>query len=162
VKEAYRTGPHALAASIAWAVPLFGLWVVLTDNTHTDDVVAGAVCALLAGTAAELSGLMGRVRFQPRARWILRAARFPIWIVQDTVIVVGAMARRTEGAYHRIPFHRPDDEPQAVAARALAGGVGSAGPNLYVIEEQADTLLVHILDSDRGSLTPTEIVNEDT
>src|SRR5947209_1828341 len=125
-------------------------------------MLAGAVCALLAGTAAELSGLMGRVHFQPRARWILRAARFPIWIVQDAMIVVRAMVRRTEGAYHRIPFHRPADEPHAVAARALAAGVGSAGPNLYVVEEQADTLLVHILDSDRGSLNPTEIVDEDT
>jgi multisubunit Na+/H+ antiporter MnhE subunit len=156
-----RTGLHALAASVAWAIPLFGLWIVLTDNTHTDDLVAGAVAALIAGTAAELAGLMGRVRFRPRTRWLLRAARFPAWIARDSVTVLRAMVARTEGSLHRIPWQRPDDEPHAVAARALAEGPGSAGPNTYVIEEQGDVLLVHILDTERGSLNPVEIADDE-
>jgi multisubunit Na+/H+ antiporter MnhE subunit len=159
--EETRTGLHALGASVVWAVPLFGLWVVLTDNTHTDDMVAGAVCALVAGMAAELAGLMGRVRFQPRVRWLLRAARFLVWIVQDSVIVLRAMATRAQGEFHRLPFRRPADEPHAVAARALAEGPGSAGPNTYVLEEQGDTLLVHVLDTEHGSLNPIQIADDD-
>jgi hypothetical protein len=154
-----RTGLHAAVASIVWAAPLFALWIVLTDNTHTDDMVAGAVAALLAGSVAELAGLMGRVRFHPRPRWLLRAARFPVWVVQDTAIVLRAMVARKQGGFHRVPWHRPDDDAQAVAARALAEGPGSAGPNTYVIEEQGETLLVHILDTEHGSLNPVEIVD---
>jgi hypothetical protein len=159
--EAHRTGVRAIAASVVWAVPLFALWVVLIDNTHTDDMVAGAVCALLAGLAAELAGLMGRVRFRARVRWLARAARFPVWIVQDTAIVLRAMAARTQGSYHRVPWHRPDDAPHAIAARALAEGPGSAGPNTYVIEEQGDVLLLYILDTEHGSLNPVEIADDE-
>lgn len=156
-----RTGLRALGASVVWAAPLMALWVALTDNTHTDEMVAGIVSALLAGIVAELAGLMGRVRFQPRLRWLVRAAKFPFWIVQDTWIVLRAMVARTEGSYHRIPFRRPQQQSLATAARALAEGPGTAGPNLYVIEEQGDTLFVHILDSERGSLNPADIVNGD-
>jgi hypothetical protein len=159
--DGHRTGIHAIAASIVWAVPLLALWIVLTDNTHTDDMVAGVVCALLAGTAAELAGLMGRVRFRPRIRWLLRAARFPVWIASDTVTVLRAMVARKQGSYHRVPWRRPDDEPHAVAARALAEGPGSAGPNTYVIEEQGGLLLLHILDTERGSLNPVEIADDE-
>jgi hypothetical protein len=161
-EEGHRTGPVALAASVLWAAPLMALWIVFADNTHTDEMVAGIACALLAGIAAELAGLMGRVHFRPRARWLLRAAQFPLWILQDTWIVLRAMVARTEGGYHRVPFRRPDEDSLAVAARALAEGPGSAGPNLYVIEEQGDTLFVHILDSERGSLNPVDIVDDDS
>src|SRR3954447_6715820 len=157
-----RKGVSWLAASVAWAVPMFALWLALTDNTRPLELAVGGACALIAGAAAEASGLAGRVHSRPRARWLVRALAIPWWIARDAVLVLGTLARgRPEGRIVVVAFRSRGETSRDVARRAIAYSAGSAGPNTSAIggSPDADVLVAHqLVPSD--SVTPAEIVAE--
>jgi hypothetical protein len=142
---------------------LFALWIALVDHEPLSELVAGAVCALLAAVGAERAGLVGRVRFAPRPRWIVNLAQLPWWIVRDGTLVLWALAtdlarRRTPtGAFRVVPFPASRGTGgRALARQALAEGAGSTGPNAYALGVEDDLLLVHQL-RERASL-PSDLV----
>jgi multisubunit Na+/H+ antiporter MnhE subunit len=162
-----RKALRSLAAGVLWAVPLFALWLALTDNTRPLELAAGAVCAAFAGAAAEAAGLVSRVRFRPRLRWIARAVALPWWVVKDSALVIWALlahvlARRPlRGRFVVVPFPAAGDDARAVARRTMAYWPGSAGPNAYAIgaSEEADVLVVHEL-VDAGAPMPARLVED--
>jgi hypothetical protein len=148
------------ATTVLWAVPMFALWLALTDNTRPLELAVGGGAALAAGAAAEAAGLAGRVHFRPRARWLARTLKLPWWIARDTVLVLGALARgRPEGRIVAVPFPSRGEESVDVARRAIAYSAGSAGPNTYAIggSTEADVLVTHQLVAS-DSITPAEVV----
>jgi multisubunit Na+/H+ antiporter MnhE subunit len=158
-----RKGLRSLVASVLWAAPLFALWLALTDNTRPLELLVGAGCALLSGVAAEAAGLLSRVRFRPRARWVLRTAAVPWWVVRDGVLVLRAMLRwpPARGRIVVVPFAAAGDGPRDVARRAMAYGPGSAGPNTYAIgaSDEAGVLVVHQLVPEDPP-TPAQLVED--
>jgi hypothetical protein len=141
-----------IAVVVLAAGALFALWIALVDHEPLAELVAGAVCALLAAGAAERAGLLGRVSVIPRPRWIANLARLPWWIARDGTLVLWALARGLArghvpaGAFRPLSFPGARGESgQAVARRALAEGAGSAGPNAYTVGVEDDVLLVHQL-----------------
>jgi multisubunit Na+/H+ antiporter MnhE subunit len=148
-----RNALRSLAAGVLWAAPLFALWLALTDNTRPLEMLVGAVCALLAGAASESAGLLSHVRFRPRARWVVRAAAVPWWVVKDSALVLWALvahvlARRPlNGRFVVVPFDAGGDAPRDVARRTMVYWAGSAGPNAYAIggSDEAGVLVVHEL-----------------
>jgi len=160
-------GEHKLvrwiAVTVVWAVPMFALWLALTDNTRPLELVVGGACAVLAGGAAEAAGLAGRVHFRPPARWLVRSLALPWWIARDAVLVIGALLTRgrPEGRFVAVPFRSRGEDSVDVARRAFAYTVGSAGPNTYAIggSAQHDVLVVHQL-VERDDITPAQVVAE--
>ena len=151
-----------IATTLVWAVPMFALWLALTDNTRPLELIVGAAAALVAGAAAEAAGLAGRVHFRPRARWLVRALALPWWIARDTVLVLGALARgRTTGRIVVVPFKSRGTDSVDVARRAVAYTLGSAGPNTYALggSPDADVMVTHQL-VPGDSVTPAEVVED--
>ena len=150
-----------LMASVLWAAPMFALWLALTDNTQPLDMLVGAGCSLLAGAAAEATGVLGRIGFRPRPRWVLRTLKVPWWIARDSVLVLAALFTGREGRFVTVPFRSRGGEPRDVARRTIAYAAGSAGPNTYAIggSREHDVLVVHqLVPSD--DITPAEVVRE--
>jgi hypothetical protein len=152
-----------LAAIAALAGALAALYLLLVDTARLEELVAAAVCGVLAATGTHLAGLAGRVRVAVRPAWLARSSRALWWMVRDGFLVSLAALARTppRGRFRVLPFAAGGQTPRAVGRRVLAKGAGSAGANLYVVGADADAelLLVHEL-LRRGGRGPLEIVGE--
>ena len=130
---------------------LLGLWIALTDNTRPWELLVGGLCAVLAAVGAAVAerGRGGDFSIEPR--W-LRHVPGVLWsIVSDSVLVLRAALSPTppRGRMRAVPF-----TPVGEGALAVATGLGSAGPNQYVIaeDEAQGVLLIH-------ELVPTDTVS---
>ena len=149
-----------LAIACFGGLALFGLWFLLAGTTERWQTVVGAVCAAVAATGGLLAARLGAVSVRPRAVWLVRSLAAPWWVVRDTAIVLRAIAGLVvdpapRGRFRSFRFPYPGtggqgaSEPSArgSAGRALAEGVGSAGPNSLVLgpDDERPVLLVHEL-----------------
>jgi hypothetical protein len=162
-EELSRTQPwRPVAAWLAIAVPLYVPWLAFTYSHSEDDMLLGASIALVSSAVAVLAGLSGRVRFWPRARWLARTAVVPWWIVRDSTLVVASLPLRRHGRTRRAYIDPGDDDGRGTARRAIAKGVGSAAPNLYVVvlDREKSSVTMHEL-SPGDDLPPVELVQDD-
>jgi hypothetical protein len=159
---------RAAVAISRWAAPLFALWLVATDTTKSLEMPVGAVCSLLAATAACAAARSGRVTVRFRRRWLARALRAPWWVLRDSVVVLAAASgdvlrgrRPGPGRMRPVPWDPGDDGPLGQGRRAFAYGVGSAGPNQYPIasSRERQVLLVHEFEPAR-SVAAVDVVQE--
>jgi hypothetical protein len=135
---------------------LMVLWLALTDTKNTQDLVAGAVTAVVAATIAGLVWRPGSPRTVAKTVSLLRLgprrllhplARLPV----DTAILAAALARRLAGrresGVFRAVRYRPDPPRRSAAGRALTETWGSLTPNRFVVgtDEEEGILLVHEL-----------------
>jgi len=149
---------------VRWCL-LMALWLALTDTRNTQDLVAGAVAALIAATAAGLvtrrgspkpvMKSLGLLRIGPR-----RLARPLVRLVVDTGVLSAALARRLTGrevsGSFRAVRYRPDAPRRSAAGRALTEVWGSLTPNRYVVgtDDEDGLLLVHELVRTDESVDP--------
>jgi hypothetical protein len=142
---------------VCWALSL-GLWMLLVFKTEPAEVVAGAVAAAFAATAAELLRSHAYAPFSPEARWLRKLGRLPREVIVDCWILARALWRRAvrgqriEGAFRCIHFPRSaGDDPRTHARLAVAKWLGAVAPNSYVVgfDERRELVLVH-------QLVPTE------
>jgi hypothetical protein len=144
---------------------LLALWIAVTDTTKPLELLVGGGCALLAALATLGAGIEGRVRMRPRARWVLRLAWTPWWIVRDSAIVLGALLghlllrRPLHGRMVVVDFPTEGDTPLDMTRRAFAYGAGSAGPNLIVVDGADGVLVCHQL-VERDDVAPLRVVGE--
>ena len=115
-----------------WWVVLAALWLLLVDNTKLRELVAGAVAAALAASAATAVEERHPLRLAPRPSWLLGALR-----------VLPRLP--LGGSFRAIRFRRGGDDPESVARRAFAEALDSLGPNSYVVGIDDDVMLVHQL-----------------
>lgn len=135
-----------------WGASMVG-WIALTTTFDPAELVAGAVAAAVAATAAELVRGAGMIGFRPRLRWFLRAPRVARRTLIDTGVVLEALwmhvtgRRRMSGAFRVIDFDPGGDDPTSAARRALMTAAISATPNTYVvgIDRDRHVMLVHQL-----------------
>lgn len=154
-----RVGARAAVFALRTAA-LFALWLALTDRTDRWETRAGFACALVAAGVAELVTVTGGVRVAVRGRWLLRALPAPWWVLRDSVLVLGAILTRRRGRLRAVPFpHAGGDAPLDRGRRAVALGLGSAGPNQYALTEASpeDVLVVHEL-VPREEVTAVDLV----
>jgi multisubunit Na+/H+ antiporter MnhE subunit len=154
---AQRKGRRATFWLMCWALSL-GLWMLLVFKTEPAEVVAGAVAAAFAATAAGLLRSHADLAFSPDKRWLRKLGRLPRQVLVDCWILVGALWRRVvrgqrmEGAFRCIHFSASaGDDPRAQARLAVAKWLGAVAPNTYVVgfDERKEVVLVH-------QLVPTE------
>jgi multisubunit Na+/H+ antiporter MnhE subunit len=133
---------------LAWALALFGLWLVLVGTVAWLELVAGACAAAIGAVAATVVGERGLLRYGMPAHMLLQARRPLLRIVPDFWLLVVALVRaaatgrRPSGAYRAMPY--PAGDP---GARAFATAAGSLAPNSVVVDIDADRdlMLVHTL-----------------
>jgi multisubunit Na+/H+ antiporter MnhE subunit len=140
-----------------WALSL-ALWMLLVFKTEAAEVVAGAVAAAFAATAAELLRSHAYPPFSPDARWLRKLGALPREVLGDCWILVAALWRRVvrgeriEGTFRCVHFPgAAGDDPRSQARRAVAKWLGAVAPNTYVVgfDERKEVVLVH-------QLVPTE------
>jgi multisubunit Na+/H+ antiporter MnhE subunit len=148
-----RGAPFWLAAWVASAA----LWMVLTDSVRIEELLAGALIAALAATAAEV---VRRQRLAPQAlrpRYALGVWRVLLRTVPDVgrltraAFVQAVQRRPVRGEIVTVPFPHTADDPDAAARRAIAVGLGSIAPNSIIVgvDREAGVLLVHQLEPTR-------------
>jgi len=139
--------PGALLAFAGWTVVCAALWLALVDTTHFQELVAGAVVALIGAAAALVVRSQRRLVLRPRARWLLAAWRPLAVFPRDLVLVLAALVRRRQGRLYAIPFNPREEDPREAARRVLMKSAGSFAPNTYVVggDEERGLLLVHQL-----------------
>src|SRR2546423_6002348 len=132
----------------AWWVASAGLWLVLVDRIELDELVAGAVIAAGAATAAVLVRSQRQVLLQPRARWLVGAWRPLVGMVGDLAPLIRALWRRGDRSeLAELPFAAVGDDGEQTAYRVLTEALGSLAPNTIVVDADADrrVLVVHQL-----------------
>jgi hypothetical protein len=137
----------AAIAFAGWTLVGGALWLALVDTTHFQELVAGAVVALLGGAAAVVVRSQRRLVLRPRARWLLAAWRPFAAYPRDLVLVTIGLLRRREGRLFAIPFDAREEDPEEAARRVWMKTAGSFAPNTYFVggDEESGLLLVHQL-----------------
>jgi hypothetical protein len=135
-------------------VALWMLYVLLVFKTEPAEIVAGAVCAAISATGAELVRTRASVRFAPGRGWWRGVVRLPGETARDTwllaVVLWRVIVRREDvrGRFITLPFPGVrGGSTEAVSRRALAKWVGSVAPNTMVagFDEQHERVLLHQL-----------------
>jgi hypothetical protein len=150
-RRSVDTRGERVAFWLAWWAICFVLWMLLVFKTELAEIVAGAVSAALAATAAELVRARGYAPFAGDLGWSRAFARLPRQILVDTWLLTRALwrqlARREpiQGRFRVVHF--PDcggDDPRSEARRAAAKWLGGVAPNAYVVgfDEKRNLVLV--------------------
>jgi multisubunit Na+/H+ antiporter MnhE subunit len=160
-----RSALRGAAALLVRAGCMFAIWLVLVDNPHTPELVAGAVVAVLAALAG--AGIMRVDSLRPQLRWsMLRRLHRPfLLLVTDSARVTVALVRATlrgrrlSGTLRHEPFAATADTRDDQARRVLSEWASSLGPNRYAlgVDREREELLVHELVRSRGPLDPLEL-----
>jgi hypothetical protein len=148
---------HRVRFWLIWWAGLFVLYLLLVFNLQTAELIAGALCAALGATGAELVRSRGRVRFAPGYGWIRTLPDLARDVVVDTLRMVPLVWRAIRGQ----PIHGhmrciafPASSLKGTKGstrRAVEKFLGSVAPNSYVVgfDPEHDVVLVH-------QLVPTE------
>lgn len=150
---------HLVALSAVW----FGLWLLLEQKFTADELIIGAVCALVAGAATTIVWGDHLTSFAADPRLLAQAWRLPAIMLSGTWEIFSVLAlhlftrRKAESLLLTVPFDAGrGDDPEAVARRALAIAYTTMTPNFVIIgiDPEAGTLLYHqIRKSDVPELT---------
>jgi hypothetical protein len=137
----------------SWVL-LWGLYMLLVFKTERAEFVAGAICAAIGATGAELVRIHASVRFSPGRGWWRGVVRLPREVLIETWLLVGVLwrviVRREDvrGRFITLPFTGVrGSSTEAVSRRALAKWVGSVAPNTMVVgfDERRQRILLHQL-----------------
>ena len=126
----WSKGAGVLVRWLVWSAAALALWIVLTVAFTGQQLVAGAVVALIAG------GLAEAVRHQARLHFAWGA--FPLGALpRQLALIVVDSARLAVATVRTL-----DDHARAAALHAGAIYLGSLSPNTFVIGIDPDEELV--------------------
>lgn len=143
----------------------FGFYLLLVDDLHEDEMVAGAVIAV---GAAIVSGflLAARQTLRVRPAMFRHLPRTLLLLVTDTgrvswALVRSLLLRRPVQGHLRVVRYRAtsEEDPEDYGRRALTQWAASVGANRYVlgIDNQRQLLIIHELVRASGPLDPLEL-----
>jgi hypothetical protein len=145
-----------LRAWLAWWIVSAALWLALVDNQPLPELIAGAVVATLAATAAVLVRRWDRpfrLRLPPGAP--ARALRQLAGLAGDVPALLrvlwwrGVLRRPGHGALVEVPFAAVEPRaPRDAADRVMAQALGSLAPATIAIEldDERRVLVEHRLE----------------
>ncbi len=142
-----------LRATILAAV-WFGTWILLVEKLSPPELVAGAICAVIAAVASELSWGTHLNRFGANVHALVQAYHLPWLIVKDTVVIFKVLARhlftrrKAPSLMLAVDFDvGEEDDPNDSMRRALAIGYSTMTPNCVVIgiDHRRGRMLYHQL-----------------
>jgi multisubunit Na+/H+ antiporter MnhE subunit len=142
-----------VGAWLIWWVLLMAFWVWADDSIMLAELVAGAIVAAAGASVAELSQHQAGSHIRIRIEWLVPALKLPLQVLQDTIVVLGALWRQIvlgqapRSGFELLPVRYGDDTAEGVTRRALLIGGKSVAPNTYALGIDADrqALVVHHL-----------------
>ncbi len=147
------------------AMIFFAFYLLLADNLHEDELVAGAAIAVGAAiVSASLSSFHQAVRVRPAM--FRRLPRSLLLLFTDTGRITWALARsvvlrRPLRGHLRAARYRATSQtdPEDFGRRLLTEWGASLGANRYVlgIDNERQLLVVHELVESSGPLDPLEL-----
>lgn len=117
-------------------VLLFGLYLLLTGQASTDELVAAALCALAATALSVTIPLVAQRHFAFRGvPWLRLIAGTLGSLMADLVRVARRLARPRipPGRIERWAFDTGTAEPSDTARRGLVTAAASVAPNTYIV-----------------------------
>ena len=154
-----RQPRHAVAwgAEIAaWAVLLWGAWLLSLSAVGMPDLVVGGACALLCGVCAAAARRAIRQRWRPTWRDVAPAAWLPVAVLADTAAVLTSPLRpgARQGELLTVHVGAAGHGPRQTARRALVAMIVSATPATVVLDadDTKGTVVVHAMRSPGPSL----------
>ena len=148
---------RALFAAGCWWILLLFLWLLLVGAYSQEELVAGALAALVAVAVGALAGRQGLFRYSLDHRWLAKAVKLPWSLVREFALVVLALlGGRPQGAFRALGFPVGGEDALSAGRRALVGTLATISPNAYVVDFDCDRQLVLLyeLDSNRASREP--------
>lgn len=143
-----------VGAWLLWWFAAFWMWMLMSGDWNTIELVAAACAAALTASAAEAVRAIAGLRWRIPARDVASAWSQPYQVVVDFVIVLGALLlgamrlRMVRGQFFVREF-RParGRAPRRFGSRAWRTYVATISPNAYVVDVDEDerTVLVHDL-----------------
>ena len=152
---------HALRFAVLWWLALAGWWLLLVGTNAGLEELAGA-CAATLGTAFALAVRRCRLLiFRFERHWLARASLAPVRMVQETGIVLWALAlhlariRQVRSAYRAFSFPAGRQDAVSAGRRAVVTLADALGPNTTPVDMDCETGLVlrHELDPRHASNT---------
>jgi len=152
---------HALRFAVLWWLALAGWWLLLVGTNAGLEELAGA-CAATLGTVLALAIRRRRLLvFRFERRWLARASLAPVRMVQETGIVLWALAlhlariRQVRSAYRAFSFPAGRQDAVSAGRRAVVTLADALGPNTTPVDMDCETGLVlrHELDPRHASNT---------
>ena len=139
---------------LLWWAALFGWWIVLTGTNAGLEEIAAACAALLGALLALALRRHGLLRYRFEARWLAKATKVPLKIVEELGIVFWALAlhltgqHRLSGRYRAFAFPAGGDDPTSAGRRAVAVEADALSPNTLPVDvdEERGVVLRHELD----------------
>jgi hypothetical protein len=135
VSKVARSSAKLLTTSAVF----YAIYLLYASTLAPTELVVGIGATVVSTIAAGVFGATGIVQFRPRLRDLLQCWRIPWYSVEGTVELFRALARQlftTQGAQslvRAVPFAvGKDDDPQAIARRALAVAYTTMTPNFIV------------------------------
>lgn len=141
---------HWAYFALGW-MALFGLWIAFSFSVGRDELIVGAVCALVAGGFEIFVILREPTPFRPSIALLLQAWRLPGDILRDARTIAlaslrAAMGQRTRSLYRAIPFNAGAPlGKRDTARRVLAITYTTVTPNSIAIgiDARRGLLLIH-------------------
>lgn len=136
------------ALGVLW----FGAWLLLVEKFDPPELVAGAICALIAAIASELAWGTHLNQFTGNVRALVQAYHMPWLMLQGTVEIFKVLFRhlftskKAESLMLAVDFDAGEaDDPNDAMRRALAIGYTTMTPNFVVIgiDQDKGRMLYH-------------------
>src|ERR1051325_9023855 len=129
------------------AVALFGVWVLFA-GAQVHELIVGIPAAALAAAGMEAVRGTEHPHFLPHLTALLRAAKLPGEILQDTALLIRNLLTGGDGRFVREPFEAGGDDARSVARRVLETTYRTLPPNSIVlgIDRQRNEILLHVLE----------------
>ena len=136
--------------AVCWWLVLAGLWLLLSDNLHADELVVGAIAAT-AGTVVALVAWdrmvpparmpRGAIAVVPRIAWRMVADS---WLLLLALWQTVVLRRPVRGRWVSEPIDGADT-PDARGRRVFAVLSRSIAPNMIVGDAEGGRLVAHEL-----------------
>jgi hypothetical protein len=136
--------------AVCWWLALAGLWLLLSDNHHGDELVVGAVAATLGTVVA----LVAWDRMVPSLRWprgaladvprIAWRMALESWLLLRALWQTVVLRRPVRGRWVSQPIDDADT-PEARGRRIWAVLSGTMAPNRVVGDAEGGRVVVHEL-----------------
>jgi hypothetical protein len=144
---------------LLWWAALVGWWIVLTGTNAGLEEIAAACAALLGALLALALRRHRLLRYRFEARWLAKALKVPLKVVQEIGIVFWALAlhmagqRRLSGRYRAFEFPAGGDDPTSAGRRAVAAEADAMSPNTIPVDIDLERKVVlrHELDPRHAS-----------
>jgi hypothetical protein len=127
-----------VGAWLSWFAGLYALWLLLVGALQEVELIAGLFAAAIGAAAVDVVRAQGLLGFNVERRWLRPAWKPLLRVVPDFLLLMGALARRSRGAFRTLEFPVGGGRAIDAGRRAFAVFAPSLAPNRLVVDVDPD------------------------